>query len=45
VSNYEMSWIVKAKLFDGPGTYYVSVRLRDGYGRITPPVSASFQVQ
>ena len=39
---YMSSWIVPTRVIAGPGTYYVSFRLRDGYGRTTAPVSFSF---
>jgi hypothetical protein len=38
-SDYQMSWIVPTRLLVGGGTYYVSVRVRDGYGRLSAPAS------
>lgn len=41
-SKYTAGWLVPAKLLSGPGTYNVSIRVRDGYGRLSAPVSFSF---
>lgn len=42
VQDFEVEWLVRADLLVGGGTYYVSVRLRDGRGRVTRPVGFSF---
>ena len=39
VSNYQISWAVQARFMVGRGTYAVSVRVRDGYGRLSEPAS------
>jgi hypothetical protein len=39
---YMSSWLVPTRLLAGPGTYYVSMCVRDGYGRLSPPVSFTF---
>jgi hypothetical protein len=41
-ADYTLGWAVKTRLIHGPGTYHVTVRLRDGYRRLTPPISATF---
>jgi hypothetical protein len=41
--NYQASWIVKTRLIRGPGTYTVSIRVRDGYGRVSAPISFSLK--
>ncbi len=41
VPNYLISWAVETRLISGPGTYSVSIRVRDGYGVWTSPVSFS----
>jgi hypothetical protein len=43
VPRYMISWIVPTRLIRSPGVYRVSMRLRDGYGRVTPTVSFSFR--
>jgi hypothetical protein len=42
-AEYKLSWAVKTILIRGRGTYHVTIRLRDGYGHLTPPISAAFQ--
>ncbi|MCS7007505.1 MAG: hypothetical protein RMM28_08980 [Thermoleophilia bacterium] len=43
VSNYLVSWAIKARLIGRPGTYSVTIRVRDGYGRWSNPVGASIK--
>lgn len=40
VSGYQLSWTRKARL-SGPGTYAVTIRVRDGYRSVSAPVSFS----
>ena len=42
VSNYQVLWALKSR-FVGPGTYIVTIRIRDGYGRLSRPASFSLQ--
>jgi hypothetical protein len=42
VSNYQVSWALKSR-FVGPGTYTITIRIRDGYGRLSRPASFSLQ--
>ena len=39
-NRWRLNWLLQSGL-NGPGTYTVSIRLRDAYGRWTPPVSVS----
>lgn len=41
--NYAVAWLVRAKLLVGGGTYAVTVRLRDGHGRLTRPIGFSLR--
>jgi hypothetical protein len=43
VSGYMLSWVLGTRFSVGPGTYTVTVRLRDGYGRLTAPVLVSLR--
>jgi hypothetical protein len=38
--NWRMNWLLEPGL-RGPGTYAASIRVRDAYGRWTPPVAFS----
>jgi hypothetical protein len=35
VSRYQLSWLVPARLVTGGGTYSVSSRVRDAYGKLS----------
>ena len=41
VSNYVIGWAVPTKLIRGAGTYAVTIRARDGYGKWSAPVGFS----
>ena len=41
--NYVVAWLVRAKLLVGGGTYAMTVRLRDGHGRLTRPIGFSLR--
>jgi len=41
VSNYIIGWAIKTQLIARPGTYSVVIRVRDGYGKWSEPVSFS----
>ena len=44
VNNYGSSWIVQSRLLVGGGTYAVSIRARDGYGRMSSPLVFSVRL-
>jgi hypothetical protein len=43
VSGYLLSWAVKSRLFAGPGVYGVAIRVRDGLGKLSAPLSLSLR--
>ena len=38
-SNYLISWAVRSRFLVGGGTYAATIRLRDGYGRVSAPLA------
>jgi hypothetical protein len=44
VRRFVVAWLVPAKLLRGTGTYSVTVRLRDGRGRLTRPIGFSLRL-
>jgi hypothetical protein len=43
IARHTVGWLVASKLLVGGGTYSVSIRLRDGRGRVTRSVGFSFR--
>jgi hypothetical protein len=44
VTGWRESWLVQPRsLFSGPGVYSVTIRVRDGFGRVSAPASFSLQ--
>jgi hypothetical protein len=39
-----MSWIVPSRFLAGRGSYFVTVRVRDGYGRVSAPAAFSMRL-
>ena len=38
-SNYQIGWLVEARLVLGVGTYSARLRVRDGRGRLSAPLA------
>ena len=41
VSNYMASWALQTRFAIGGGTYSVTIRARDGYGKLSAPIAFS----
>jgi hypothetical protein len=44
VAGYLLAWVVERRLVAGPGAYGASLRIRDGQGRLSKPVSLGFRL-
>jgi hypothetical protein len=42
-SNYLIGWAIRARLISRPGTYIVTIRVRDGYGKWSNSIGASMK--
>lgn len=43
VSGYRLAWAARSRLFVGPGIYNATIRVRDGYGKVSAPVSLTLR--